>query len=303
MALPNLILAGFPKCGTTSVAETLVRHPDVCGSFPHLRTRYFTPLLYDPAAVLPPAADYAAYYSRCAGEKIRLDDTPVWAYGGARIAGAVRSVLGAPKVLIMLREPAARTASYLIWKKRHGELDQSLSLRAYVDECRRHGPRAVDTLELNPWSGLPGSDYGRYLPPWIAEFGADLRIGFLDDLAADPLDFYRALAGWLGIAADGFSAETTQVANTAQSARSPRAERMIRRVGRRVQPLARHTPGVYRALRESARRANMTAVAPPTADDTAARAELAEFFAPGRAGLLEIVRGHELVRLPGWLAE
>lgn len=303
MTLPNLILAGFPKCGTTSVAETLVRHPDVGGSFPHLRTRYFTPLLYDPTAVLPPAEKYAEYYSRCAGEPIRLDDTPVWAYGGARIAGAVRSVLGGPKVLIMLREPAGRTASYLTWKKRHGELDPALSLRAYVDECRRHGPAAVDTLELNPWSGLYGSDYGRYLPPWIAEFGADLRIGFLDDLAADPLEFYTALAGWLGIAADGFSAEMMQVANTALSARSPRAERMIRRVGRRVQPLARHTPGVYRALRDSARRANMTAVAPATADDTAARAELAEFFAPGRAELLDLVRGHELVRLPGWLAE
>ena len=42
MTLPNLVLAGFPKCGTTSVAETLVRHPDVCGAFPHLRTRHFT---------------------------------------------------------------------------------------------------------------------------------------------------------------------------------------------------------------------------------------------------------------------
>lgn len=303
MTLPNLILAGFPKCGTTSVAETLVRHPEVCGSFPHLRTRYFTPLLYDPSAVLPPVAEYAAHYSRWNGERFRLDDTPVWAYGGARITAAVRAALGAPRVLIMLREPASRTVSYLTWKKRHGEVAASLSLASYVDECLAHGPRAVDTAALNPWSGLYGSDYARFLPAWLAEFGDDLRVGFLDDLIGDPVGFYAALSGWLGISAREFTADTVQVANTALAARSPRAERAIRRVGRRVQPLARHAPGVYRALRNSARRANMTAVAPPATDDAAARARLREFFAPGLPALADLVRGRELVRLPSWLAD
>jgi hypothetical protein len=188
-----------------------------------------------------------------------------------------------------------------MWKKRHGEVDSALSLAGYIAECERRGPRAVDTAELNPWSGLYGSDYGRYLPAWIAEFGPDLRVGFLDDLIADPLGFYRAVSDWLGIDAAQFSAETLQVANTALSARSPRMERAIRRVGRRVQPLARHTPAVYRVLRDSARRANMTAVAPPTPDDAQARAELREFFAADRPALADLVRGRELVRLPDWL--
>jgi hypothetical protein len=302
MTLPNLILAGFPKCGTTSVAETLVRHSDVCGSFPHLRTRYFTPLLYDPNAVLPPVAEYAGHYARWNGERIRLDDTPVWAYGGARTATAVRSVLGRPRVLIMLREPAGRTASYLAWKKRHGEVDRKLSLADYVAECELRGRRAVDTAELNAWSGLYGSDYGRFLPSWVTEFGDDLRVGFLDDLIGDPVEFYRALSGWLGISATEFTAAGVQVANTALAARSPRAERVIRRVGRRAQPLARHAPGVYRALRGSARRANMTDVAPPPADDAVARDRLRELFAPELPALAELVRGRVLVRLPEWLA-
>jgi hypothetical protein len=215
----------------------------------------------------------------------------------------VRSVLGRPRVLIMLREPAGRTASYLTWKKRHGEVDQSLSLADYVAECERRGRRAVDTAELNAWSGLYGSDYARFLPDWLAEFGDDLRVGFLDDLIADPVEFYGALSGWLGISAAEFSAATMQVANTAQAARSPRAERVIRLIGRRAQPLARHTPGMYRALRDSARRANMTAVAAPSSDDAAARVRLREFFAPGLPALADLVRGRELVRLPDWLSD
>jgi hypothetical protein len=303
MTLPNLVLAGFPKCGTTSVAETLVRHPDVCGAFPHLRTRHFTPLLYDPAAVLPSTDDYARHYGRCAGERIRLDDTPVWAYGGARIAAAVRRVLGRPRVLVMLREPADRTRSYLTWKKRHGEIDQTLHLDAYVRECKRLGPSAVDTAELNPYSGLYGSDYGRYLPPWVAEFGTDLRIGFLDDLVADPLGFYRALSAWLDIDPDAFTVQTLQVANTAKSVRNPRAERVIRRAGRQAQPLARHAPAVYRTLRAGARKLNMREVAtPPGGDDTAARAELRAFFATGLPALAELASGRQLRALPQWLA-
>jgi hypothetical protein len=295
------VLAGFPKCGTTSVAETLVRHPEVCGAFPHLRTRHFTPLLYDAAAELPSTDDYARHYRRWTDERIRLDDTPVWVYGGARIAAAVHRVLGRPRVLIMLREPAARTSSYLTWKKRHGELDQNLRLADYVRECERLGPRAVDTAELNPYSGLYGSDYARYLPAWLDEFGADLRVGFLDDLATDPLAFYRALASWLEIDPDGFTVESLQVANTAKAVRNPRAERAIRGVGRRVQPLARHVPAVYRLLRDGARKVNMRdATSGARTDDTA---ELRGFFAAGLPALAELVHGHELDELPHWLRE
>jgi hypothetical protein len=92
-----------------------------------------------------------------------------------------------------------------------------------------------------------------------------------------------------------------RIENTARGARSPRAERVIRRIGRRAQPLARHTPQLYRALRAGARRANMTAPAAQVSDDSAAREELRAFFAPGLDDLAARVRGFELVALPPWL--
>jgi hypothetical protein len=299
--LPNLVLAGFPKCGTTSVAETLVRHPDVCGSFPHLRTRYFTPLLHDPDALLPPLESYAEHYRRWAGEHVVMDDTPTWVYGTTRIASAVRQVLGRPRVLVMLREPVARTASYLAWKKRHGELPQDLRLDDYVRRCEELGPRAVESEELNPYSGLFGSDYARYLPAWVDEFGDDLRIGYLDHMAADPLTFFRALATWLEIDADGFSEGAVRIANTAQVVRSAPAERVIRHVGRRVQPLARRAPLVYRALRDTARRVNMRSARGLGPVDGQVRPHLGEFFRPGLGELARLVHGRELLGPPGWV--
>ena len=275
MALPNLVLAGFPKCGTTSVAETLVRHPEVCGSFPHLRTRYFTPLLYDPAAVLPPIKDYERHYSHCQGERVRLDDTAVWMYGGQPMAKRVRDVLGDAKVLVMLREPVSRTSSYLAWKKRHGEISQDMDLAEYIHRCEQHGPQAVSTAALNPFSGLYGSDYARFLPAWLDTFGDALRIGYLDDLTTDPVSFYRVLAEWVGVTASYFTDDT--------SAGVEHREGGAESAGGAGDPTDR--PGVTTARSSyarcciepcaTARVANMTDVAAaPATDDAAARDEL-----------------------------
>ena len=275
MTLPNLILAGFPKCGTTSVAETLVRHPDVCRRSRTCARGTSLRSSTTRTRCCRQSRDYARHYARGAGERIRLDDTPVWAYGGADRRGwcvrcwaaagvdhAARAG-GAHRVLPDLEEAARRE-----WSSRSRWATTSRSARGSARG-------AVDTAELNPWSGLYGSDYGRYLPAWLEEFGTDLRIGFLDDLVGRPA---RLLPGAGRVArrrGDAVTPELLQVANTAKAVRNPRAERVIRRVGRRVQPLARHAPGVYRALRDGARRANMTDVlAAPATDDAAARDEL-----------------------------
>ena len=299
--LPNFVMPGFPKCGTTSVAETLTDHPDVVGAFPHRASHFFTRLLYDPMATLPTTAEYSAKFAHATGEAIRLDDTVVWAYGGEPLVEAVRNTLGSPKVLVMLREPASRTASYLVWKKRSAEIDQAITLRDYVAECERLGPRTVDTEELNPYSGLFGSEYARFLPSWIDVFGDDLRFGFTDDLETDPLRFYQTLASWLAIDDAYFgSPDAVKIANTATAVRSAPLERVVRATGRKLQPIATTNPRLYRAIRRAATRVN---VKPTTSDcdgDTMAR--LRARFAPSTGAIRSLVHGRTLLELPAWLA-
>ena len=298
--LPNLILPGFPKCGTTSVAETLVGHPAVCGAFPHRATHHFTPLLYDKNTSLGSPDDYSAHFSTSSVERIRLDDTVIWMYGSARIARAVRDVLGDVKILVMLREPASRTASYLTWKKHNAQIDQDISLAEYVEQCDALGPHAVDTEGLNAFSGVHGSHYPKFLEPWLDEFGDLLKIGFTDDLRDRPVDFYQSLAAWLEIDPSYFTGDTITIANIAQSIRSARAEKIVRRVGRIVQPLAASHPGVYRRLRSVARKAN-THDAPPPNPDAGTLAELQIRYRPDRARTLELISGHTLLGAPEWL--
>lgn len=303
LLLPTLLLPGFPKCGTTSVAETLSGHPDVTVARPHRATHYFTPRLYDPAAELAPLETYAESFAG-SSTAVRLDDTVIWVYGGRELAELVRETLDRPKILIMLREPASRTESYLTWKKRNVQIDQDTSLADYVARCEELGPRSVVERDLNAWSGLFGSEYGRYLPGWIEAFGDDLKIAFTDDLKNRPDDFYRALAAWLGIDAGHFADDdAVVVANRAAEVRSPGLERVVRAIGRRVQFLARHLPRLYRALRGIATRLN---VRPSSGGGTGAdptMATLRERFSSGLPEVADLVRGRTLLDLPAWLAD
>lgn len=299
--LPNLLIPGFPKCGTTSVAETLSGHPDVSTAKPHRATHFFTPRFYDRSVPLAPVSEYAEHFARSGDARIRLDDTAIWAYGGSPLVADIKATLVDPKILIMMREPSSRTASYLTWKKRNAQIDQGIGLAAYVQKCEALGPRSVKVESLNEWSGLFGSEYDRYLPAWIEEFGDDLRIGFMEDLRDKPIDFYQALSSWLGIEKSYFSNETVKIANTAKSVRSPRLEKRIRTIGRLAQPLARNFPGLYARLRDAARDANTREVSPGRPDPTVD--ELISRFAPMIERCRTMVTGHTLLGPPEWLIQ
>ena len=66
--LPNLIIAGVPKAGTTSLFLALASHADVCGSRIK-ETQYFRPLL--DGCELPPIGEYEASFARCGAQRYR----------------------------------------------------------------------------------------------------------------------------------------------------------------------------------------------------------------------------------------
>src|SRR4028119_1824807 len=92
--LPNLIIAGVAKAGTTSLFNYLAQHPEV---FPSdvKETRYFDALRF--GEQLDPLERYAEYFRRRTSERYAVEATPSYFQGGSRTAGAIRPALpGAP---------------------------------------------------------------------------------------------------------------------------------------------------------------------------------------------------------------
>ena len=113
--MPNLLIAGVTKAGTTSLFSYLVQHGDVCGSTLK-ETEYFSKLLY-PDHELAPRRDYERYFRHCGSERYVLEATPNYWYAGGRLLDATEDVLAKPHYIISLRDPIERFWSDFTYMK------------------------------------------------------------------------------------------------------------------------------------------------------------------------------------------
>ena len=110
--LPNLIIGGVHKAGTTSLHTYLSMHPDVCGSLIK-ELAFLLPSRYHQS--VPDDATYSSHFKNHKGEKYILETTPSYLYGGLPLIGIHRQ----PARLcgLSVRDPAtaihSKTASSL----------------------------------------------------------------------------------------------------------------------------------------------------------------------------------------------
>ncbi|HVT78903.1 MAG TPA: sulfotransferase, partial [Acidimicrobiales bacterium] len=194
--LPNLLIAGVTKAGTTSLFSYLAQHPDVCGSSLK-ETEYFSPLLY-PDGHLPPPSEYARYFRHCTGERYALEATPNYWYGGTRLLDATESMLDAPHYIVSLRDPVDRFWSEFTYMHSKALLPADMSAGAYLDRCVAVRRAGTDfTRDHREFRTLSTGFYVEYLQPWLERLDGRLRIVFFEDLGTDAAAVVGALFEWL----------------------------------------------------------------------------------------------------------
>ena len=84
--LPNLVIAGVTKSGTSSLYWYLVQHPEICGAT-NPQVNHFAPLRYG----LPPEPldAYERHFSQWSGERYRLEKSPTYFAGGHRLVDEI----------------------------------------------------------------------------------------------------------------------------------------------------------------------------------------------------------------------
>jgi hypothetical protein len=298
-ALPNLIVAGVGKAGTTSLFWYLSQHPDVCASKVK-EIRYFTALT-EGDGVLPPLEEYAAHFSACGASRYRLEASPQYFHGGRPIIEAMRETLDHPRVVVLFRDPIERLwSTFRFMRSRLADLPEGMSFEAYVEACRKvRDAREPFSAENRLYWTIQGGFYGEYLDPWAEAFGEDLRILFFEDLAASPEHVTRETCAWLGLDGSGADGIVYSVENRTIQYRSEWLQRLALslntegRLGahRRLKgPLRK----IYYALN---RRPEHEGMAPST------RRDLEALFAPGNAALASQLRALGYRDLPAWLAD
>jgi len=190
---PNLIIAGAPKCGTSSLFFWLGAHPEVCASkvketyfLADTITRHNEPL----NAIEHGEAAYSQFFKHCSAEPYRLEATPVYLYH-ERPLRTLAQWQDKPRVIFILRKPGDRLYSH--WRfNRYRMKNTRVSFEDYLQ--RRHIPTA--------WKRnyLADTEYFRLIKPWLQQLGASqVWVYQMEALTAQPLLFMQDLARRLEI--------------------------------------------------------------------------------------------------------
>jgi hypothetical protein len=152
-ALPNLIVIGGLKCGTTSLHHYLNLHPEIAMSRPKELNFFVAELNWD----LGPDW-YASHFDRAA--PVRGETSPHYTnlprFGG--VAARMREVLGAEtRIVYMVRDPIDRMLSHYLHNVGGG-----------------YESRPLETALANPDSAyVARSRYAMQAEPYLEAFGAE----------------------------------------------------------------------------------------------------------------------------------
>ena len=204
--LPNFLYIGPDKAGSSWLHEVLLRHPQVF--LTEAKDLYFFDRYYDRGIDW-----YRAQFRHAGGHHEIVGEVCQDYLFHPQAASRIRADLGPVRLMVTLREPAARAYSSYLYMLKHGE---------EVGTFRE----ALDTrCEL-----LDHGRYGSALARFLEQFPREaVHVALFDDLQDDPQAFIDAVTRWLGVDPLMLSPEQLGARLPASEARSAALARLVRR--------------------------------------------------------------------------
>lgn len=200
--LPNFIIGGAAKAGTTSLCHYLNQHPEIFIS-PEKEPRYFTPEMFtrDLSGPLragarrdPPSLEsYLALFSGVIAETAIGEASTEYLYY-PQAPCRIHKLLPEAKLIFVLRNPVDRAFSAYCYQRRDG--CESLSFQAAIaredfrfQNCWRPG-----------WLYVRSGFYYEQLKRYFDFFPAEnIRIYRYEQLSKNPLSLCQDIFGFLGV--------------------------------------------------------------------------------------------------------
>ena len=206
LRLPNFLVVGAEKCGTTSLYQYLKQHPDVY--LPAKKElHYFTYADIGKVARGPGGSDtlahacatkeeYESYY-RGAGPHLAVGEVSPSYFYFSQVSERINSELDRPKIIIMLRNPIHKAHSQYM----HLVRDNKEKL-PFFDALMAEQER-IDAGWGPLWRYTESCLYSARISTYLEVFGEGrVKIGLFEELSKDPQTFVRDLFKFLGVAPD-----------------------------------------------------------------------------------------------------
>jgi hypothetical protein len=186
-ALPDVVILGAQKSGTTSLHGYLVQHPGVVE--PLRKEVHYFDVNYGRGE-----AWYRAHFGRTGEPGLNLDSSPYYLYHPA-VPRRLKALLPDARLIILLRDPVRRAYSHY-WHERGKGREKLGFEEAIAAEPGRLGQSETQLAdgslershEHQHFSYLARGRYAEQLERWIALFPREqFLILRFEDLARDPL--------------------------------------------------------------------------------------------------------------------
>lgn len=179
--LPNLLVVGAQKAGTTWLHKSLSKSSHIFGSQVKELNFFNSANWSQPEALHAyrrnfPCSDELTYYMESTPHYFRLPE------GDSDIARRIHQTLGRPEIVVSLRNPIDRYESSYIHHMQRGRIRYSPVIDEVSDE----------------WRMVSLGMYAAILTHWQSIF-PEIRIVFYEDITAAPLNVVNDLLTQLGI--------------------------------------------------------------------------------------------------------
>jgi len=238
--VPNTVIAGAPKCGTTTVFNWLRDHPEVGGS--SVKETFYC--MDEESPLLDPAFNYhthglkgyRSFFTGCPpGCRVVVEATSHYLYQQTALE-VLAGLDPPPKVIFVLRKPSARVwSSYQFTRNVLVQMGLTVSFSRLIEQIR-----AGESLEhlCHPVAAhvlrndLKYSCYVDYLDQWRLRLPADrLHLFLLEEIDSDPRRFSEELARLVGIDPTFYRTYDFPAANRTYHLKNLSLHRLSRRLG------------------------------------------------------------------------
>lgn len=276
--LPQVILAGAPKCGTSSVFRYLEDHPQICASL--VKETYYLmdnnyPLYRQDANIAKGGwGGYEQFFPAGAGDgsRLRVEATPDYLYQQTPLKEIPYWPV-TPKVIFILRSPEERMFSlYRFAQNNLSNLDKDISFSRFVAMVENAAPELSGRLILS--SAIAHSRYVNYLVAWRNALGNEnIGIFLFESFRNDPRAFMAEIASFLQINPCFYDNYEFKVINRSYTVRFQRAHRIKRLLGPYLNNRA-----LRRIMGSWYRKANVVQMSEMTEQDRSTASRLARQF-------------------------
>jgi len=188
--LPNFLIVGTAKAGTTSLYYYLKRHPEVYMS-PVKEPLFFICNCYD-SNIVKTFEEYSNLFSRVKNETAIGEASAAYLYHYKEAIPKIKSILGKVKIIIILRNPVDRAFSNYMHHVRDGK--ESL---AFEDALKNETDRIKDNW-LSSWHYTQFGFYYKQVKAYFENF-SNVGVWLFDDLKNDPARMMSDIYRFLGV--------------------------------------------------------------------------------------------------------